>query len=148
MNEIDIVKSTLKSIEAGDFVHYREQYSDDFQLSGPVPKPLSRVDYIDLMRALLKAFPDWKFNATNFKQVREHVSFNTRISGTHTGVLNLPNMGISAVQPTNKRFTSPEEMLTITVQNGKVTRAESNNVPGGGLMGILTQIGVQIPGRA
>ena len=147
MNEIDLVKSGLKSIEAADFLHFRELYSDNFLLTGSVPKPLSRVEYIDLMRALLKAFPDWKFNATNFKQVRDHVTCNTHIIGTHTGVLELPMLGISA-QPTNKRFASPEELLTITVANSKITRVESDNVPGGGLMGILSQIGVQIPRRA
>ena len=147
MNEIDVVKAGLKSIEAGDFLHFREQYSDNFIFSGPVPKPLSRVEYIDLLRATLKAFPDWKFNAANFKQVRDHITCNTRISGTHTGVLELPMFGISA-QPTNKRFASPEELLTVTVENGKITRVESDNVPGGGLMGILSQIGVQIPRRA
>ena len=106
MNEIDLVKSELKSIEDADFLHYREKYSDNFIFTGPVPKPLNRVEFIDLNRAILKAFPDWKFNATNFKQVRDHVTCNTRISGTHTGVLELPMLGISA-QPTNKRFASP-----------------------------------------
>ena len=147
MNEIDLVKSGLKSIEAADFLHYREMYSDNFIFSGPVPKPLSRVEYIDLMRAVLKAFPDWKFNATNFKQVSDHVTCNTHITGTHTGVLELPMLGISA-QPTNTRFASPEELLTVTVENSKITRVESGDVPGGGLMGILSQIGVQIPRRA
>jgi len=148
MNDIDSLKAGLKSIEAGDFTHYRAHYSDNMIFTGPVPKPLSRVEYIDLMRALHKAFPDWKFNATNFKQVRDRVSCNTRVSGTHTGVLDLPTLGISAVQPTNKHFTSPEELLTVTIENGKITRVETNNVPGGGLMGILSQIGVQISGRA
>jgi hypothetical protein len=147
MNEIDLVKAGLKSIEASDFLHYREQYSDNFIFSGPVPKPLSRVEYIDLMRAVLKAFPDWKFNASNFKQVRDHVTCNTHITGTHTGVLELPMLGINA-QPTNKHFASPEELLTVTVENSKITRVESDNLPGGGLMGILSQIGVQIPKRA
>ncbi len=95
MNEIDQVKAGLKSIEAADFLHYREQYSDNFIFTGPVPKPLSRVEYIDLMRAVLKAFPDWKFNATNFKQVRDHVTCNTHITGTHSGALELPMLGIS-----------------------------------------------------
>ena len=147
MNDLDLVKSALRSIEAGDFLHYREQYADNFILTGPVPKPLSRVEYVDQMRAMLKAFPDWKFNATNFKQVRDHISFSTRISGTHTGVLDLPGLGISGVQPTGKHFTLPEELQTVTVENGKITRAESNIVSGGGLMGMLAQIGVQIPGR-
>jgi len=147
MNEIDLVKSELKSIEDADFLHYREKYLDNFIFTGPVPKPLNRVEFIDLNRAILKAFPDWKFNATNFKQVRDHVTCNTRISGTHTGVLELPMLGISA-QPTNKRFASPEELLTITVENGKITRVESANMPGGGLMGILAQVGVQVPKRA
>ena len=147
MNDIDLVKSGMKSIEAGDFSHYRDLYADNMIFTGPVPKPMSRVEYIDLMRALLKAFPDFKFNATNFKQVRDHVTCNTHISGTHSGALELPTLGISA-QPTKKRFTSPEELLTLTVENGKITRIETNNVPGGGLMGVLSQIGVQIPGRA
>jgi hypothetical protein len=147
MNDIDLVKTTLTSIEAGDFTHYRDQYSDNMIFTGPVPKPLSRVEYVDLLRAVHKAFPDWKFNATNFKQVHDHVTLNTRISGTHTGALELPMLGINA-KPTNKRFTSPLETLTITIENGKITRLESENVPGGGLMGILSQIGVQVPGRA
>jgi len=27
----------------------------------------------------------------------------------------------ASAQPTNKRFTSPEELLTVTIENGKIT---------------------------
>jgi hypothetical protein len=33
----------------------------------------------------------------------------------------------------------------VTIENGKVAMIEADNVPGGGIMGVLEQLGIRLP---
>src|SRR5258708_18531729 len=46
-----------------------------FKFSGPVPQPVGRADFLALQGALIKALPDWKFNAKSFKVQGDKVMF-------------------------------------------------------------------------
>jgi hypothetical protein len=39
----------------------------------------------------------------------------------------------------------PKEPTTVTVKDGKISRLEAAVVPGGGVMGVLAQLGVPVP---
>ena len=85
--------------------------------------------------------PDWKFNGKDFKQNGETVTATFQISGTQTAILNLPMPGFMKFPATGKHVSLPEEGMTFTVKNGKVTRIESAGVAGGGVAGVLSQLG-------
>jgi predicted ester cyclase len=145
MSNTDLVKSVLAAFESGDGKKAESTLSDDMVFAGPVPQPIGRQEFVGLQSALIAAIPDWKFNAADFKEQGDKVTLKVHISGTHTKPLNLPPMGIQSMPATGKHVQLPYEVLTVTVKNGKATRIEAEHVDGGGVPGLLAQLGVKMP---
>ena len=145
MSNIDVFKAGLAALEARDKKKVDELVADDMVFAGPVPQPIGKHEFLGLQFALIDAMPDWKFNASDFKEEGDKVMAKGHISATQTAPLNLPAMGIQSFPATGKHVQLPYEPLTATVKNGKLTRLEAAHVEGGGVMGILTQIGVKMP---
>ena len=57
----------------------------------------------------------------------------------------LPMPGFHKFPASGKHIALPKEGITITVRNGKIARLESEVVPGGGVNGVLAQLGVPVP---
>ena len=146
MSAMDVVKEGLAATEAGDFGKLDSLVADDFSMSGPIPMPVGKREFIGLMMAMLKAMPDWKFNASDLKENGDQVAVALRITGTHTGELQLPMPGMPAIPATGLKVSLPSEPSTFTVRDGKLTKLEVASIEGGGVMGILSQLGVNMPG--
>jgi hypothetical protein len=141
MSSIDFVKSWQAAFESANVEYLRDHSTADFALTGVAPQPIPIEDLTELLPHLIRAIPDWKLNASNYKVVGDRVTCSVRISGIHSGVLELPMMNIHAYQPTGKRVRLPLEGNTYFLRDGKVARLEVEKVEGGGIPGILTQIG-------
>jgi predicted ester cyclase len=145
MSATDIVKTVLAALEAGDMNKAGSLVADDMVFAGPVPQPIGKREFLGLQGALVAAIPDWKFNASDYKEQGDTVRVKVHISGAHTAPLSLPALGIQSLPPTGKRVQLPYEPITISVKNGKVTRIETEHVEGGGVPGLLAQLGVRPP---
>ena len=145
MNAIDIVKAGLAASESGQTSKFSNSLPDDMVFAGPVPQPVGKREFVGLMTAMVAAMPDWKFNATDFKENGNQVTMTFQITGTQTGELNLPMPGFQKLPATGKHVSLPKEPTTVTVKDGKISRLEAAVVPGGGVMGVLAQLGVPVP---
>jgi predicted ester cyclase len=145
MNAIDIVKAGLAASESGQTSKFSNSLTDDMVFAGPVPQPVGKREFVGLMTAMVAAMPDWKFNATDFKENGNQVTMTFQITGTQTGELNLPMPGFQKLPATGKHVSLPKELTTVTVKDGKISRLEAAVVPGGGVMGVLAQLGVPVP---
>jgi predicted ester cyclase len=145
MSNIDLVKATLAAFEAGDTAKAASMLADDMVFAGPVPQPIPKSEYVGLQSALIAAIPNWKFNLSDLKEDGDKVMGKVHISGTHTQPLTLPALGIQALPPSGKHIQLPHEPITVTIKNGKATRIEAKVAPGGGVPGLLAQLGVNIP---
>jgi hypothetical protein len=144
MSALDIIKAGLAAIEAGDFKKLDGMVADDMVFAGPVPEPLGKREFIGVQTAMHVAMPDWKFNPSDFKENGDVVTVNFQITGTQTGELSLPMPGIPKLPPSGKKVSLPKEPSTFTVKNGKLSRLDVASTPGGGVMGILSQLGVKM----
>jgi predicted ester cyclase len=144
MSATDIVKAGLAAVEAGDFKKLDGMVADDMVFAGPVPEPLGKHEFMMVQMAMNKAMPDWKFNASDFKENGDVVTVTFQITGTQTGELNVPMPGVQPIPPTGKKVSLPKEPSAFTVKNGKLARLEVTPVPGGGVMGVLAQLGVKM----
>jgi predicted ester cyclase len=144
MSATDLVKAGLAAVEAGDFKKLDSMVADDMVFAGPAPEPLGKREFIGVQMAMNKAMPDWKFNASDFKEDGDVVTVTFQITGTQTGELSLPMPGMQPLPPTGKKVSLPKEPGTFTVKNGKLARLEVTSVPGGGVMGVLAQLGVKM----
>jgi SnoaL-like polyketide cyclase len=142
MNAQEIVKKAFVEIEKGAID--ASSYTEDMIFSGPVPQPIKRNEYVTLMKNLVGAFPDWNFHARDFRVLGDTVTVTVGITGTHTRTLPGLMLGMLALPPTNKRFILPEEHLSIKVRGDKICELVADVVPGGGVIGILAQLGVQL----
>jgi len=145
MDAIEVVKTGLAASEAGQTSKFADFLSEDMVFTGPVPEPVGKREFVGLMTAMVAGIPDWKFNSRDFKQVGDKVTVTFQITGTQTRELSLPMPGMPKIPASGKRISLPLEPATITVKDGKISRLESAVVPGGGVMGVLAQLGIAIP---
>jgi hypothetical protein len=145
MNAIDLAKGIIAAIEADNFDFIRKNSTGDMVFNGPGGRSLDKKEFIALFSELMKALPDCKFNATNFKQVGDRVTYTNQVSGTHTGVLDLHMPNVPVLQPTNRQIHLPQEPVTVYFRDGMFYRVDVGEVPGGGLNGILTKLSVRMP---
>jgi predicted ester cyclase len=135
----------FQAIEAKDTTAAAKLLSDDFTFSGPVPQPISGGEWLAMQQGLSKAFPDWKFNAANLREEGGKVRCAVQITGTHKGELDLSALGMPKLPATGKSVKLPREEITLSVSNGKFTSLSVPPTDGGGVMGILSQLGVKVP---
>jgi predicted ester cyclase len=145
MSKKDITDAFSAALESRDFEKAGSYLSDDFVFTGPVPQPVGKQEFLAIQRAVEDAFPDWSFNVHDVQEQGEKVTGAVKITGTHTRDLALPMPGIPVIPATGKKLSMPEEHLEFNFKGEKIASLTSDNVPGGGLPGVLAQIGVQLP---
>ena len=144
MSAIDVANQWMAASQSGDFQGAASLLSDDMIFEGPVPQPVGKAEFTGLMAALVAGIPDWNFNPSDMSEQGDDVYVTNNITGTHTGTLNLPMLP-GPIAPTGKSISLPAEPSVITVRNGQITHINVESNPQGGVMGILAQIGVQMP---
>ena len=146
MSGTDLVKQLWAAIETGDFATMSRVLSDDFVLEGPTPQPAGKSEYIGLMQVLTAAFPDWKFNPTDWSEQGGEVHETHHITGTHTGTLSLPMLP-GPIAATGVKFKQYAEPSVFTIKNGQISRAVVSHPAGepSGVVNLLRQIGVSLP---
>lgn len=119
--------------------------AQDFQFSGPVPEPINGPQWIGLLKAMKAALPDLNFNLRILSVDGDVVTSSNQITGTHTGDFDLSAMGIGVIPATGRSVKNSMEQGKATFKDGKVVSMHITPTEGGGLMGILKQLGVEPP---
>ena len=142
MKAQEVVEKALADIEKGAID--ASIYTEDMVFSGPVPRPMKRDEYITLLKNIVSGSPDWNFHARDYKVSGDTVKVTVSITGTQTRILPGLLPGMSALPPTNKRFILPEEHLSLKIRGEKISECIADVVAGGGVLGMLSQLGVQL----
>ena len=139
------VQALMDSIQKGDFVKAKSLLTDDFQFSGPVPEPINGEGWMGMSMNLKKAFPDLDYHFHVEGADGDAVKISAELKGTHSNDLDVTAMNMGVIPATKKSFANPHEHGTVTVKGDKVASWAVEPIKGGGLMGILGQLGVKIP---
>lgn len=148
MSAVETVRAVIGAIEANDFARARSLLADDFTFGGAVPQPIGPDAWLGIHKAFNAAMLDFSFNASGFREENGGAVCQVQITGTQTRELALPIPGMPPVPATGKHVALPAEPIRVTAQNGKLTTMEVNEVPGGGLPGLLAQLGASLPAHA
>ena len=140
-----IVEEVFSAWERNDFAKVESYISKDMKVTGVAPVPLGANEFIGTMKALITGIPDWKFNYRIGSETKNIVETKLKITGTHTREIPTPLPGVKNVAPTNKTVKMPEEKVTFTFTNGKIVNINVEKVQGGGVPGLLKQLGVELP---
>lgn len=145
MGPISKVEEFLTAIEKNDFAKAESFLSKTFKVTGVGPEALNAKDYLNVHRAFNKGMPDFKFNYKIEHEKNKVVEVKVRITGTHTKDMPAPIPGLKNISTTNKPVNMPEETVKFTVRDNKIEKLHLESVPGGGLPGLLKQLGVEMP---
>lgn len=140
-----IVEEFLTAIENNDFTKADNFLSKDFKVVGVGPDPLSSNEFLGVHRAFNKGMPDFRFNYKITEDKGDRVFVKVKLSGTHKNTMPSPAPGIKDIPATNKTLKMPEEPVEFTVKDNKITKMKLTHTEGGGLPGILKQLGVEMP---
>lgn len=147
MQILDRMKTALDDICAGKIETYLSMLADDYRLEvNGQPTPVNRELATVLLKALTRAIPDFNMGVSNLRQVgSDCVAFETRISGTHLGVMELP--GVPPSPPTRRAIQGDPQTATFWFQGDKLVREEIVTHPGSDPMSVYKQLGIeQLPG--
>ncbi len=145
MDAVGTTQKLFDLIESGDTGAAAGLLSSDFVFAGPVPEPVDGAMWLGLHDRLNAACADFSFNASGAEQVGDTVKIELQLSGTHQSELDLSPMGMPTVPATGKSFRLPSEAATVSFSGEKISSVQVAPVEGGGLMGILGQLGVEAP---
>jgi SnoaL-like domain len=145
MSNSDVARHAIDLLESQDFDGAAALMTDDFTFEGPVAEPVDREGFIGLSRAMAAAFPDWTFQARDFRERGDTVTATVNVGGTQTGTLSLPFLGLPDVAPTGSASATRTRPSQMTVRDGKLAGLRVDPVAGGGVPGILSGLGVSLP---
>ncbi|HEY7834796.1 MAG TPA: nuclear transport factor 2 family protein [Ktedonobacterales bacterium] len=148
MNAVETLQAVIGDIEANDFVRARGLLADDFVFGGAVPEPIGPDAWLGIHKAFNAAMPDFRFNASNYRDDNGAVTLQVQITGTQTRELVLPIPGMPAIPATGKHVALPAEPIRATARGDKLATLTVSEIPGGGLPGLLSQLGVSLPAHA
>jgi limonene-1,2-epoxide hydrolase len=138
---IEVVRTLLDALDAGDFRAVRELLAPDFR-TVPVSTgtPMGLEAWLAVHEELHRCFPDLRRRPRDFRADGDRVMVTLHITARNTEPIRLPQLGIDELPATGIELHPPPHTDTFTVRDGKVTGVHSDIPPGGGLRGMLDEI--------
>ena len=150
MSSVDIVRDFMIALESKDFDTAASYLSDDFVFSGWTPQPLDKDQFITVMEQLKAGIPNLSYHFHTVRDVQDlvqesNVKAAIQMTGTQTDSFILPPLGLPPIPQMARSVSLPEEHWDYTLQNGKIVKITVQRVPGGGIQGLLRQLGIELP---
>jgi predicted ester cyclase len=144
MSPEEVVRKCMQAFESGQYEQAGRFLADDMVLDGPASEPVGKDAFLALQANLYKGIPDWSFNLHDIRTQGDMVSARVQITGTNSQPIPPLMPGMQPIPVTGKRVSLPEEGIRFTVREDKIVRIETDNTPGGGVAGLLGQLGTKI----
>lgn len=146
----DIVNAFMQALEAKEFTRAASYLSDSMVLTGFTPAPLPKKQYINIMSELAEGFPNLAYNVQRVEEVAEtmggnRVKASVQITGTQTDSFQLPSLGIGPIPQLAGAVSLPEENWEYQIEENAIVSIRVGRKPGGGIEGLLNQLGFRIP---
>ena len=147
----ELVTAFMEALEAKQFDKAGTYLSDNFQYSGSTPLPLDKDKFISYSSALATGMPNLSYHFHDIREVVESLGEGNRvratiqITGTQTNSFIIVPLGLPPIPQTNKSVLLPEEHWDYAVKGDTIAFIRVENVSGGGIGGILQQLGIDIP---
>ena len=147
INPREIVQALLDTVQRGDFKKAKSLLSHSFKFSGGVPGPIDGETWMAISKNMRTAFPDLDYHFHMDGADGDVSKISAELTGTHSGVLDLSPVGLGVTPATHKSFATPREHGKMTIKRDKIASWVVDRIEGGGLMGILDQLGIAVPTR-
>lgn len=145
MSTVETVNALVTALQSGDLELAASLLSENCVVSGFAPEPLKREEFLALQSQLLAAMPDFSYNLSQIHAEGKNVHALITITGTNTNNLELPEFGLQSIPATGLQVALPQVPCSWRVRHEEVVRIDMDEVIGGGLTGLLQQIGTELP---
>jgi predicted ester cyclase len=137
-----VLRTYIDGLRTHDVDKVASAVSDDlaFISSG---RTLNKSEFLDMLRALYLAFPDWSYDHSDPELRGDVIAIKWRQAGTHSGTLAMP--GLDPISATGRTVAIPEQYFYYRVRGERIVEIRPDPVPGGAPRGILEQIGIETP---
>lgn len=140
MRPKEVFKLYTAALDRGDFEVMATLIHDNFRLEGAGLDGIGKPEFLAAMKAQLEAFPDYTENPSDVTEDGDVVRFIAHVRGTQRGTFALP--GMAAIAPTGKQIKLPAEPAWVKISEERLLLYHVEAVPGGGIGGILNQLGI------
>ena len=145
MSNLETAKRVADLLESKDVKGLQVSLGDDFRAKGGTLE-LTKQQTLGYLQIFFTAFPDHSFGFADFEEKGDLIYCTGRETGTHKGILDLNPFGMPiSLPPTGKSFKLPKSVFTFRAANDKLIYFSEEAAEGGGLAGILAQLGVKLP---
>ena len=145
MSAIDTVRAFVTAVENNEQEDITNPLGDDFLFSGWTPSPLNKADFIAVFAELKSGIPSLMFNLHNLAEEGNSVTGSIQIAGYQSDAFSIPQLSLPPVPQMARSVSLPVEDVTFTMLGDKITRWSVHHVPGGGIRGLLQQLGFDAP---
>jgi hypothetical protein len=145
LNKTEIVKKFITAVQSGDMTMASDCITGDFVLRGWTPRPLEKGEFLAIQNELRTALKGYSFNLSDLNERDDGVEAFIQITGTHTRDLALPTFGVPLVPATGIDVVMPQERVDFTFAGDKIKQMNVESVPGGGVTGLIQQVGSELP---
>jgi hypothetical protein len=144
MTSLDTAKAALRAIERGELDAFARHLADDAVCVGLAPHVMMKAECVRVFHALTAGMPDWSFNAELWESEGDRVGAAVEATATQTAVLPPLLPSVPPVLATGRHLRLPKTRVEFYFHDDKIVRIVFQNVPGGGVLGVLGQLGIQI----
>jgi hypothetical protein len=146
----EIVNAFMEALEAKEFTRAGGYLADSMIITGLTPAPLSKNHFLIVVSQLAEGFPTLAYHFHAVKDPSETpegslVRGTVQITGTQVNIFELPPLGIGPIPETAGSVSLPEENWDFEVKNGLIASIQVDHRPGGGIEGLLNQLGIHDP---
>jgi predicted ester cyclase len=131
---IEVIKTAIAAVDKGDLEVFQTCLAPEFELFAPSNSatPVSRDDYMAMVKMMTTAIPDMVHNVTELLAVGDRVVTRVFIQGTHLGELN-------GIPPTGNKV-SVSFIAIFRLKDGKVVEEVAEE----DFLGLYQQLGMEL----
>lgn len=146
----EIVNDFMEALAAKEFTRAANYLADSMIMSGFTPAPLTKNHLMLVVSGLAEGFPNlaYNFHATGESAQTEEgsqVRGTVQVGGSQANSFELPPLGIGPIPQMARSVSLPEESWEYRVKNDMIASIRVERKPGGGIEGLLNQLGIHDP---
>jgi hypothetical protein len=141
----DTVRSFATAIDTNELETAADFLAADFIFSGWAQKSLNKADFLSLISSLKEGIPGLSLNLHNvLESGQDTVTGTIHISGYQSSSFVISVLGTPPIPQMAKSVSLPTEEVTFHMKDNLITAFEVKHVEGGGIRGLVRQLGIDL----